>query len=208
MNKTIVRKKQQYINNNTVETYRNIPRSIAYSLKTDVAKGIASDALGQLGIRSNEQNRQQEVSGDLVEGQEITLKESPALRIEPGNNYHREIIHGHRKIIQENTQVLSRKIEEIIIELKRLIVASEELQLEFKEVAIEQRVVNPGKYHLSFFEWILSAIRLARMKIEDSSSWLTAFHSKKAKKQYWQMFKKHGTTFGLSNERVVATQTG
>jgi hypothetical protein len=82
------------------------------------------------------------------------------------------------------------------------------LQIEFKEVAIEQRIVNPGKYHTSFFEWVLSAIRIARMKVEDSGAWLSASKGKKAKKDYWQMFKKHGTTFGLSNERVVATQTG
>src|SRR3989344_5698474 len=72
----------------------------------------------------------------------------------------------------------------------------------------EQQIVNPGKYHVSFFEWVLLLVRQARMKVEDSSAWLGAFKSKKAKKQYWSMFKKHGTTFGLSNERVVSTQTG
>lgn len=211
MNKTILRKKH-YINDNAVESFKGMGKAIVNSLVTDVGKGIATDAGKQweqfLGI-NKKGNR--EVSGDLLEGEELNLaleEKEEKLDITPGIDYRRELLHGYRKIAKENTQEISRKIQEIIVELKRLTISSKELQIEFKEVAIEQRVVNPGKYHTSFFEWVLSAIKLARMKVEDSSAWLSAFKSKKAKREYWAMFKKHGTTFGLSNERVVATQTG
>ncbi|HLD02068.1 MAG TPA: DUF5660 family protein, partial [Patescibacteria group bacterium] len=60
----------------------------------------------------------------------------------------------------------------------------------------------------NFFEWMLSVIRIARMKVEDSGAWMAALSSKKKGKGYWQMFKKHGTTFGMSHERNVSTQTG
>ena len=99
----------------------------------------------------------------------------------------------------------------IIIELKRLAASSQELEIEFKDVVMTQNVVKPGKYHQGFFEWVLIVIRNARVRVEDAGAWLSVMHGKKGKKQqqnYWQMFKKHGTTFGLSNERVVATQTG
>jgi hypothetical protein len=46
------------------------------------------------------------------------------------------------------------------------------------------------------------------MTVEDSGAWLSAMSGKKGKKTYWSEFKKHGTSFGMSNERSVATQTG
>lgn len=213
MNKTVTRKKHQYINNNTVESL-SLGRAVVQSLGNDVAKGMAGNARDQLfGVTSySEQNISQEVSGDLTEGQELYLtpqeNNKPKVDIEPGIDYFKEVMDGEKRIIQENAKELSRRVEEVLVELQRLITASEELKVEFREITIEQRIVSPGKYHLNFFEWILSVIRLARMKIEDSGAWLATFQSKKTKRQYWAMFKKHGTTFGLSNERVVATQTG
>ncbi len=86
---------------------------------------------------------------------------------------------------------------------------SQELEITYKDMAIEQRIVKPGKYHLNFFQFVLSMVRSARMKIEESSAWLSVAKGKNGKKQnYWQMFKKHGTTFGMSSERAIATQAG
>ena len=95
-----------------------------------------------------------------------------------------------------------------MIEIKKLADSSKELQMQFKEVAVEQHAVTPGKYHKSFFSWLLSIIRNARMKVEDSGAWLAAMHSKKKSREYGAMAKKHGTTFTLNNERNVATQVG
>lgn len=219
MNKIAVRKKPQYPNQNTIESQRNTDSTVVGQLSNTV-KGMSSDMWSQiLGAMVGERNGRQEVSGDLMEGQEVTLsnlsksrdtieKKSLGLNIEPGIDYRREILHGERRVSAKQTQETITKIQEIIIELKRLTATSKVLQVEFKEVAAEQRVVNPGKYHQTFFEWMLSVIRQARMKVEDSGAWLAVAKNKQQKRQYWAMFKKHGTSFGLSNERVVATQTG
>jgi hypothetical protein len=55
---------------------------------------------------------------------------------------------------------------------------------------------------------MLTVIRSARQKVEDSQSWMGAVKGKGAKRDYWGMFKKHGTTFGQSGERSVATSVG
>lgn len=218
MNKAAVRKKPQYLNQNTIESSRN--SSTVVGQLSNTVKGMSSDMWSQiLGSVAHERNGHQEVSGDLREGQEVTLssptknrqfieKKAPVLNIEPGIDYRREILHGERKIANRQTQEITTKIQEIIIELKRLTATSKVLQVEFKEVATEQRISKPGKYHASFFEWMLSVIRQARTKVEDSGAWLAVAKSKQQKRRYWAMFKKHGTSFGLSNERVVATQTG
>jgi|SRR3989344_1499425 len=216
-NKKTQPKNKQSINKNTLESLVNIGGGVMGSFAQDVVKDSFTGFFDQiLKGGSEEQKNKQDAKGDLVEGQELELSttsskslEKPSRPdIEPGIDYRREILHAEKKVQQENTQELSVKIQEIIIELKQLMNVSQELKVEFKEIASEQKIVNPGKYHVSFFEWVLLLVRQARMKVEDSSAWLGAFKSKKAKKQYWSMFKKHGTTFGLSNERVVSTQTG
>jgi len=93
-------------------------------------------------------------------------------------------------------------------EIKKLADSSKELQMQFKEVAVEQHSKAPGKYHKSFFSWLLTVIRTARMKVEDSQSWLAALQSKKKSREYGAMAKKQGTSFTLNNERTVATQVG
>lgn len=207
----------QYVDKNPIEALRDIGGGVAQSISSDVAKGTINSLWDQLlGLDHNQQGTK-ESHGDLSEGQEMSLGQGvkapqeydPYLDIEPGINYRQEVLHGEKRISQENNHEISMKIQEIIVELKRLTATSQVLHVEFAQVIVqEQKIVNPGKYHITFFEWLLSIIKMARMRVEDSSSWLAMFKSKKSGKGYWNMFKKHGTTFGLSNERVVATQTG
>ncbi len=219
-------KPQLNIDQNPIEAVRDIGASVVNSIKEDVAKGIIGDVLEQtlrwdkmLGTNIAEREKG-ETSGDLIQGQEISLNKKTAdqkaekphevkkPRIEAGWDYTGEIIHSEKRISQTENRELNTKVSEIIIELKKLAKSSKELEITFREITVEQKPVNPGKYHLNFFEWMLSTIRSARMKIEDSRSWASLFASKKAKKEYWSLFKRHGTSFGLSGERIVATQTG
>ncbi|GEM_PF-421317 len=204
---------------------------IASSVHHDLVQEGRKDFFEQLlGLGDFESNRSFKLSGELIEGQEFDLKvyeeEGKKLRenqeakhagkepekakkdIEPGINYFSEIIHGEKRISKEYEGTVESKIQEIIVELRRLISSSAQLQVEYKEIVMEQRAVKAGKYYVNFFEWLLTVIRSARMKVEDSGAWLSAMKGKKGQKGYWSQFKKHGTSFGLSNERVVATQTG
>jgi hypothetical protein len=76
---------------------------------------------------------------------------------------------------------------------------------------IDQEVVSPGLYHLSFFENLLSFLRETRKRITDSRNW-AAMHSKRgaSRSYYWNQVnaKVGGTKFMLSQERQVVTQTG
>lgn len=171
-----------------------------------------------LGFSDSEkkQTKNQEIL--MREGQEFNLtnlqgeksqadKEEKAY-VEPGINYAGEIIHAEEKIINRESQELEMQLREIMAEIKKLADSSKELQAQFRDVAVEQRVTKPGKYHKNFFSWLLSIISAARMKVEDSKAWLTAMQSKKKSREYGAMAKKHGTTFTLNNERTVATQVG
>ncbi len=207
-------KPQINIDQNPIEAVRDIGASVMESAKDDLAKGLMTDLWDQmLGTEIGGGNATGQASGDLQEGQEITLKKQPKSeakkpQIEAGWDYTSEIIHSERRFAQAENRELNTKVSEIIIELKKLAKSSQELEITFREIAVEQKPVSPGKYHLNFFTWMLITIRSARMRVEDSKNWASLFASKKTKREYWSLFKKHGTTFGLSGERVVATQTG
>ncbi len=207
-------KSQTNIDQNPIEAIRDIGASVVESAKNDLARGLVTDLWDQmLGTEIGKENTTRQTSGDLKEGQEITLKKQPKKedkkpQIEAGWDYTGEIIHAEKRISQTENRELSARVSEIMIELKKLTSSSKELEAVFREITVEQKPVNPGKYHLNFFEWMLSTIRSARMKIEDSKNWASVFASKKGKKEYWSLFKKHGTSFGLSGERTAATQTG
>jgi hypothetical protein len=68
--------------------------------------------------------------------------------------------------------------------------------------------VSPGIYHVNFFERLRSIIQLLRQQVEDSRTWLLMVTTKRTQKDYWCMYSKHGTTFGLSSERIIATAIG
>lgn len=200
---------------NPIEAFRELGVDLADTLKSDVVDGATRDIweqfFGGVGAKSEQQG------GDLANGQEVTLfqqtqtkqiERAPQLDIDPGIDYRRNILHSREKATMVETRELSQQVQEILVELKKLIDTSAVLEAQFKHVTMETAPVSVGKYHTTFFEWLLTMIRQARMKVQDSGAWLAALSSKKSKKGYWGMFKKHGTTFGLSNERTVSTQTG
>lgn len=203
------------------ESIREFTGGVAGAVKRDVAKDGAKDLWKQI-IGNYEKTAQKanKLAGDLEEGQEFDLtaygksENAPSPKrqdIAPGleqRNYHRDIIRSSERSHFKESRELENQVEQILVEIKRLVESSKVLEAEFQYVDVEQTPVEAGKYHVSFFEWVLITIRNARTKVEDSGAWLATMSSKKGKKNYWAMFKKHGTTFGMSNERSVATQTG
>lgn len=207
------KKTRQYTNENLVESLGGILSGVG-SQTADLAKStINLDNWDEYLGLADAKEEQKKHAGDLAEGQELNLKDlkkekKEKAHIEPGLEYVREIVHAGERQISRESQEIEAQLRELMAEIKKLADSSKELQSQFKEVAIEQHAVNPGKYHKSFFTWMLATIRIARQKVEDSGAWLAAMHSKKKQREYGAMAKKHGTTFSLSNERVVATQVG
>jgi hypothetical protein len=142
----------------------------------------------------------------------VYADKAPHHKQEAAMDYHgqfkNEIIHVSEKASKTEMHEMKRNVEQIKAELSKLVASSEMLKLQFAEIGVEQTSQNVGTYHLNLFEWMLAVIRSAREKVEDSNAWLGTVKGKGAKKDYWGMFKKHGTNFGLSGERAVATSVG
>ncbi len=206
----------QFIDTNPVESFRDVAGGVKDSFGSDLIQDGISDLWEQL-LGGSVKSEHKNTSGELSEGEEIDFskhsqkkqqEQQPSFDVDPGYNYRQEILHAEKTAEVKTERFIEAQVQEIFGELKRLIATSAQMEVTFKEVVSEQRIKKVGKYHVSFFSFVLTLVRQARVKIEDSGAWLNAVKSKKGQKQYWNMFKKHGTSFGMSNERSVATQVG
>ena len=209
-------KTNQYTDINPIESLRDVAGGVGKSLSSDLLKDGISDLWEQLLTGSSE--KQKSSSGDLSEGQEIDFSQKKQEEKKPEQkkqadviapyDYRNEVLHAEKRKENETNRIIEMQVREIIVELRKLASSSGEMEAAFKDVVVDQRITKPGRYHVSFFSFVLTLVRSARVKIESSGSWLSAMKSKKGQREYWTMFKKHGTSFGMSNERSVATQVG
>jgi len=108
--------------------------------------------------------------------------------------------------IQNETKFLLKQLKEQVTLLEK---SEKTLTSQIAKIKVEQIPSKSGIYYLRFFEWLIGLVKQLRIKVEEGSAWLAAFtHRQKKRMGYWRMYKKHGTTFGMSHERTLATQTG
>ncbi len=207
-------KQVKFSDKNFVEAAaRDITSGVVKSVKNDLLENSISSAWKQL-LSSTENvdkktSQMQNMAGDLQEGEEINFSRSERqVDIEPGINYREEVLHFEKKTMQMEQGHLSQRVEQIMIELKQLSKSVKQLEAQAKDVDMGLIPQVIGKYHENFFEFILSSLRSARIKIEDSSNWLNAVGKKASKKGYWGNAKKHGTSYTLSADRAVSQQVG
>jgi hypothetical protein len=214
------KKQSKYFDKNPIEAaLRDTADNVVRTIKDDILEESVSSAWSQLlGSKDKSQNQeatqQAAMSGDLEEGQEIdfTRKQEELARkvanIEAGYDYKAEILHFEQKATQETDQHTSTKIQEIMVEIKQLSKSVKELEVEVKDVSMDTVPEKAGKYHETFFEYLLIVLKNARLRVENSANWMHALAGKKAKKGYWDNAKKHGTSYTLSSDRVVSQQVG
>lgn len=208
-----LKKKLKEVNPFEMDEPTGIVKGVGESLKKDLAGQETMRAMWEQFLTASEKASEHR-GGDMKEREEIDLsahseKKADHGHIEAGNDYHREIIHYAEREHHRELSEVEQQVQEIVIELQRLIDSSSSIiKAQYQDIAVMQAPAEVGKYHINFFEWMLVVIKTARMKVEDSGAWLATMKGKKGKRDYWSMSKKHGTSFSMSNERQVATQTG
>ena len=188
----------KYKNNNVFETLNSVSSDIgsqAVSESGRIGSDIFTSLLGGM-----------PKSGELSPNQAIELgPQQPEQAKEPVVAPRPEIY--PKPDITELEAQTRKQILAIREELKEIAKSLKSLHQEV-QTAIAEEPVNPGIYHVNFYEQLKSFLAVLRQQIEDSRNWLAAFNTRKKKMGYWGMYKKHGTTFGLSSERSLATSAG
>jgi hypothetical protein len=180
--------------NNLLESLRDIAGGVSQTVANDVIGRIGNDAINSVvgGVQDH---------GEIRPNQPLNIPEkSPLPRYRPPESFTRPQLRLEEK-------ELGMKIQAVRTELAALAASMKSLDQELQHAVMEQPV-TPGIYHLNYYDRLKNVIRAIRLNIEESRTWLSLSTSRKNKKSYWGKYKKHGTTFGLSHERTLATSSG
>lgn len=185
-----------YTNDSILEAIRDLSGGVGKTVTRDVAGKVATDALASL-------------FGSPIKQGEMHQNESINFPVErqPRSAMRRPEIQPAQKVIFHEDPQIKQQLEAVRAELNALSKSIKMLTTDIQK-AVSEVPVAPGIYHVTFYEKLRAVLQILREQIDDSRSWLTMHTSRKKKMGYWGMFKKHGTTFGLSNERSIATSAG
>ena len=202
------RKPKTYTNESVMEALRGLSGGVGKTVTKDVVGKVGADALTS--ILGNTPKQQ----GELRPNQPVIIPDKQVTPEPQPERFHPEYLTPEarpvapRTIMHEDREQLNKQIESIRHELKTIATSIQSLNSDIGK-AVHEVPVNPGVYHANFFERLKAILIVLREQIDDSRSWLALSVQKKQKKMgYWGMFKKHGTSFGLSNERSLATSAG
>jgi len=192
-----------YTNDNILESLRGVGGTVVKTTG-DTAGKISSDVLTSLfGSLPKSGEPAPAQRGELKANQPIEF--APERQAVPHVARRPDILRPPTVSLQEIN--IKQQIEAVRAELKSIAESLKNLHQDVQK-AIREAPVEPGIYHLNFFVRLRSFLKLLREQIDDSRTWLTLSAGRKKKMGYWGMYKKHGTTFGLSGERSIATQAG
>ena len=194
-----------------IEQLRDVGRGVTSTVTHDLISGVASDALTSLLSGSRKGTLK---PGEAVEFPDKQVEMPPAppemnwpFRRERKPTFAPQFSQETLNRLRDEEREVARKIEEIRLELKALVATIASVDQEIGH-AVSGEFIDPGIYHLNFLDRLKTMLTLIRKNLADSASWLSVMRSRKKERKYWNMYKHKGTTFGLSHERVVATQVG
>lgn len=186
----------------TFETLQNIGSSTVSSLAKDLGQGIGSEFFKQL-----LGTRERRVNGSLTPGESVSMEAVMSGRFEEEKKLKLQLaqerqmrINEHR-ISEKKQGELKVQLSALTSEVGKLAQATQGLSQEV-QVAAMSAPVEPGVYHVIFFEKLLEFLQSFRKKIDNASYWLGSYNKRASKKshQFWGQVKVGGGKRLLSAE--------
>ena len=195
---------------NPLEALKDIGSSTAKQMRDEAGK-IPSDFMDQLlGIRPSGKN----FSGEIMPGEPVEFSEVMSGRYEETMKLKKQVAF-ERRLMQEEEARIEKKGNELRMQLSAIreeilvLAKSTENLAEETQTAAMQAPIEPGIYHVIFFEKLLEFIKSFRKKIEEAGVWLNAVNKRAAKKNKWGTnYKKSGAKYLLSSEHYLQRSAG
>ncbi len=195
--------------NNSLEVIKDIGHATAQQMRDEVAK-MPGQLMEQLfGITPGKSYSGEISPGGVVEFSDILSGEQAEISKEKQQiGLERIILEEERELVEQKTNELRMQLKVLQDEILKLADRTENMAEE-TVVAAMQAPVEPGVYHVIFFERLMEFIQSFRKKLEDASVWLHAVNKRAAKKNAWgSAYKKHGAKYLLSGEHYIARSAG
>ena len=203
------RDQKQIKHTSVLEGLKDVGGSTAKSLKKDVLQGTSQEFLNQLLGRKYGTARSGEISpGEILEFDEVLSgRHEETLKLKKQIALERKLREEEKVRIEKKSNELRLQLNVIIQEVSLLSQTTQELTQE-TQIAAMQAPIEPGVYHVIFFEKLLEFIKSFRKKIEEAKVWLHASNNRAQKKNYWARYKKHGGKFLLAADHYVSRSAG
>ncbi len=206
-----IKKKGQQtpVKQNVIEALKDLSSSSVSGIQ-DLFKDTADDFFSELiGVTP----AKKKVTGELQQGESLEMSEAMKGKTEENNKLkaqirmERQLSQEETRRSQEKTHELRVQLQAIMSEVTKLAKTTSGLAQEVK-IATLEAPVNPGIYHIVFFEKLLTFLQSFRKKIEESHVWLQESNKRSQKKNYWSMYKKKGSSFLLAPDHYLQRSAG
>jgi hypothetical protein len=201
--------KSGLVKRNVIESLKDIGGDFT-GQGSDLLKNTSEDFLRELmGMARQEVRR----SGEMVPGQSLEMskvlsgKEEENTKLRAQISLERNLSSDEKRLSQEKMQELKVQLQAITLEIGKLAASTGNLATQ-TEIAMVEVPVNPGVYHVIFFEKVLEFLQSFRKKIDEASVWLEGSNKRAEKKNYWSMYKKKGSSFLLSPDHYLSRSAG
>lgn len=160
---------------------------------------------------SNSLDQQQNQLNPFAQALEKSM--TPEQRAEVELEKQRAVRHKETQL----TEVFNFREQKDKETIKQLQLQLQALAREIKQLdqsthtAIYAEVVNPGTYHVNFFQQLLKFVVMLRKQVAEANTWIENFNARSKKKgAFWgQVYsKKGGTAYMMSQEHQVARNVG
>lgn len=201
--------KSAVLKRNVIESLKDIGGDFG-NQGTDLLKSTSEDFFKELmGMTPPQVKRSGEMkAGESLEmSQVISGKEEENNKLRAQISLERNLSSDEKRLSQEKMQELRIQLQAITVEIGKL-AASTGILATQTEIAMIEVPVNPGVYHVIFFEKVLEFLQSFRKKIDQASVWLQSTNKRAEKKNYWSMYKKKGSSFLLSPEHYLQRSAG
>ncbi len=201
--------KQSVVKRNVIESLKDIGDDFG-SHGADLLKSTSEDFFKELiGLPRPQVKR----SGEMKAGESLEMsavlsgKEEENKKLRAQISLERNLSSDEKRLSQEKMQQLRIQLQAITVEIGKLAASTGNLATQ-TEIAMIEVPVNPGIYHVIFFEKVLEFLQSFRKKIDEASVWLGSTNKRAEKKNYWSMYKKKGSSFLLSPNHYLSRSAG
>lgn len=152
-------------------------------------------------------------SGEIAVGESLQMNEVMSGK-EEENKHLRAQISLERQLSSDEKRVSQDKSNELKVQLQALmqevqkVAASTQNLAEVTQVTMMTAPIEPGIYHITFFQNVLEFLQSFRKRIDYTANWLQSSNKRAEKKNYWSMYKKKGSSFLLSPDHYLQRSAG
>ena len=186
--------------------------NVLESVKEDLLSPMSKDFFNQL-FKSRAQNKS--YSGEIKPGEQVGMKDvfsgnrEKEEKLQKQLTMERNLREEERGLFERKMQELGGQLQAIMQEMQAIAQTTPQLAQEIKIAAI-QAPVNPGIYHLRFFEKLLDFMQAFRKNANEASHWLHAVNArgKKGGNVWGNNYKKGRGSYLLSSEHYLQRSAG